>query len=264
MTETAHKFTVRAGDALDVMLECSCGELIDLPAAPSPVAIIKAARDHTAPANTDPRKIHSGGIAGPGGPQDVGEVVLDTRYAIVSEGLEVALVDPEPETRGKPLLAMAIRGRISRTQDRAQVMVLLNEDGAAAIATELIALAYRIGPEFGDSFLGRLVKLVEEGAVGQGFQRPEVIVHITAVKDPNNRQELAARKEALKLEILRELGPIDKPVELHFYVPKRAATRAKLEELDVPKDRIVELEAYLRKHPKGAIVVGVAVKPEGR
>jgi len=65
---------------------------------------------------------------------------------------------------GTPVLAMLLEGRINKTTDRARNLYLLNEDGAAALVTELFALAHRIGPEFADRFTARLKHLRDTDA----------------------------------------------------------------------------------------------------
>jgi hypothetical protein len=59
---------------------------------------------------------------------------------------------------------MLLEGRINKTTDRARNLYLMNEDGAAALVTELIALAHRIGPEFGARFTARLEHLIGTGS----------------------------------------------------------------------------------------------------
>lgn len=110
----------------------------------------------------DPRK-SGGDIVGPGGPQDRHGVILDDRQAVLLDHSTITLV----ETRGgAPVLAMLLEGRINKTADRARNLYLMNEDGAAAIVTELLALANRIGPEFEERFLARLKHLVESNSFG--------------------------------------------------------------------------------------------------
>jgi hypothetical protein len=105
--------------------------------------------------NSDPRKF-GGSISGPGGPYDENEVVIDTTDSVLLDACEVAIMgavrhgvlDP------KPISAMVLRGRVNKTNDRVQVMFLMNEDGAAGIVTELIGLASRAG--WGNEFMDRV------------------------------------------------------------------------------------------------------------
>ncbi|MEU3507639.1 hypothetical protein ABZ733_06885 [Streptomyces longwoodensis] len=105
----------------------------------------------------DPRKT-GGDIAGPGGPHDRNSVIVDTTNAVILDATTVTEVET---VNGTPALAMLLEGRIARTTDRARNLYLLNEDGAAALATELIALAHRIGPEFGRRFTARIQHLID-------------------------------------------------------------------------------------------------------
>lgn len=111
------------------------------------------------PKVTDPRNL-GGGITGPGGPFDRHGVVLDTRNAVLMENVNVSLVEPYRDGQAAgPILAMALEGRINKSSDRAEVLYLFNEDGAAGIISELIGLAVRIDPEFAKHLLDRLKAL---------------------------------------------------------------------------------------------------------
>ncbi|WP_030757698.1 hypothetical protein [Streptomyces sp. NRRL F-5135] len=108
----------------------------------------------------DPRKT-GGDIVGPGGPHDRHGVILDDWGAVLLDHSTVTLV----ETRGgQTVLALLLEGRVNKSPDRARNLYLMNEDGAAALVTELIALAHRIGPEFGQRFTKRITYLIETDA----------------------------------------------------------------------------------------------------
>lgn len=109
----------------------------------------------------DPRKT-GGDIAGPGGPHDANSVIIDTTNAVLLDSSEVVLMGSPGDP--KPYLGMLLEGRINKTSDRARNLYLMNEDGAAALVTELIALAHRIGPEFGRRFTARLQHLIDTDA----------------------------------------------------------------------------------------------------
>lgn len=108
----------------------------------------------------DPRK-SGGDIAGPGGPHDRNSVIVDTTNAVI---LDATTVTEVATISGAPALAMLLEGRIVRTADRARNLYLMEEDGAAALVTELIALAHRMGPQFGARFTARLRHLLDTGA----------------------------------------------------------------------------------------------------
>jgi hypothetical protein len=105
----------------------------------------------------DPRK-SGGDIAGPGGPHDADSVVVDATNAVLLDSSTVSLVGSPGES--KPYLAVLLEGRINKTTERARNLYLMNEDGAAALVAELMALAHRIGPEFGARFTARLEHLI--------------------------------------------------------------------------------------------------------
>jgi hypothetical protein len=105
----------------------------------------------------DPRK-SGGDIAGPGGPHDRNSVILDTTDAVLLDNTNVCLMET---TNGSVALGMLLEGRINKTTDRARNLYLMNEDGAAALVSELLALAHRIGPEFGETLMARVQHLLD-------------------------------------------------------------------------------------------------------
>lgn len=97
---------------------------------------------------TDPRDL-GGEIAGPGGPYDKDAVVVDLTNAVLVDGTQVVMFTP---SRGgveaqEPAIAMILSGKINHSPDRAEVMFVFDFDGAAAIISELIGVASRMGPE---------------------------------------------------------------------------------------------------------------------
>lgn len=105
----------------------------------------------------DPRKT-GGDIAGPGGPHDRNSVIVDSTNAVILDACTVAEVET---LTGAPGLAVLLEGRIAKTTDRARNLYLMDEDGAAALVTELIALAHRMGPAFGERFDARVRHLID-------------------------------------------------------------------------------------------------------
>lgn len=99
--------------------------------------------------DTDPR-ILGGEIAGPGGPHDHGQSVVDTSRAMLMDALNVVKLDNPSD--GREMVAMLIEGRINQSADRAKVMVLGDLDMLAAFITEAHGLANRMGR--GDELFG--------------------------------------------------------------------------------------------------------------
>lgn len=100
-------------------------------------------------AGTDPRRA-GGTIAGPGGPHERHGVVIDTTDAILLDSCTVAVVEPFKDGErisDKPWWVLNLAGRINKRQERADIAYLFDADGAAAIITELIALAARQGEQ---------------------------------------------------------------------------------------------------------------------
>lgn len=92
---------------------------------------------------TDPREL-GGSIttAHPG----AGGAMVDTRRALLVEDLEICSID-SPGT-GAVMIAMLFSGRINQSDDHAAVLNIIGPDGAAAIVSEVLGLASRMGPAF--------------------------------------------------------------------------------------------------------------------
>lgn len=96
---------------------------------------------------TDPVDGSVGGtIAGPGGPYDRDAVVVDTTNAVLLDTTVAAIV---ALTRGGKAdgdaIALTLEGRVNHREARAEVLYLMDEDGAAALIAELVGVAARAG-----------------------------------------------------------------------------------------------------------------------
>lgn len=112
---------------------------------------------------TDPRLL-KGGIAGPGGPHDRGSVVLDAERAVLLSDVTVCSVDT---AQAAQVLAMQLSGRINHSRDQAEVLFLFDAEGAAAIVTELLALAARMDASgLRDLIVARIELLADADALG--------------------------------------------------------------------------------------------------
>jgi hypothetical protein len=119
-------------------------------------AIIK---EHAYAPGEDTADVEGGMVDPVGDPFARGGVIIDARNAILLEELDVSLVDRDsssPISTQHLLLAMVLAGRVNMRNERRRVLFMLGVDGAAAIVSELIALAERIGPEFRDLLLERM------------------------------------------------------------------------------------------------------------
>jgi hypothetical protein len=90
----------------------------------------------------DPREL-GGAVSGPGGPFDEGQVIVDTSRAILQDHLEVVKIDNPSD--GREIVAVLISGRINRSIERADVMVMGDLDMLAAFITQAHGLAERMG-----------------------------------------------------------------------------------------------------------------------
>lgn len=92
---------------------------------------------------SDPRHL-GGDMSGPGGSRDRGAVFLDTTDAVLLDSTDVCTVDAVRQgALAEPVIFMVLDGRINKRTDRARVGYLFGPDGAAALITELLALADR-------------------------------------------------------------------------------------------------------------------------
>lgn len=105
--------------------------------------------------NSDPRNL-GGSISGPGGPYDEDSVFIDTTNAVLLEACEVAIFGAVRQgvLDDKPICALVMRGRVNKTPDQVQVLFMMNEDGAAALVTQIIGLQSRAG--WSEEFLERV------------------------------------------------------------------------------------------------------------
>jgi hypothetical protein len=123
---------------------------------------------------SDPRRL-GGDIAGPGGSRDRGAVFLDTSDAVLLESTNVVTVDAVRQgVLAEPVIFMTLEGRINKRTDHARVGFLFGPDGAAAIVTELLAVADRFGAELLDDVTRRLTALHQGKHVDLHFLRAAI------------------------------------------------------------------------------------------
>jgi hypothetical protein len=104
-------------------------------------------REHAESITSDNRPEGEPTITDPfGDPYARGNVIFDVRGAVLMDELDVALLDDASSPR--PFLALSLRGRINYGTERSETLYLFDEDGAAAIITQLMGLAMRAGKEW--------------------------------------------------------------------------------------------------------------------
>lgn len=124
--------------------------------------------------NADPRSL-GGSMAGPGGSRDRGAVFLDLTDVILLESADVCTVDAVRDgVMGGQVIYMQLGGRINKKADRATVGFTFPPDGAAALITELLALADRFGAELLDDLTLRLTELHQGRHVDLAFLRAAI------------------------------------------------------------------------------------------
>lgn len=124
--------------------------------------------------NADPRGL-GGDMAGPGGSRDRGAVFLDLTDTVLLESTDVCTVDAVRQGElSEPVIFMTLQGRINKRPDQTQVGYLFGPDGAAALITELLAVADRFGAELLDDLTRRLTELHQGNHVDLAFLRAAI------------------------------------------------------------------------------------------
>lgn len=96
---------------------------------------------------TDPRRPR-GDIAGPGGPFDRNQTVVDAADAVLMDTIDVSMIEVAScDGEIKRAYALMLSGRINRTEEHARILFLFGADGAAGIVSEILGLANRAGPD---------------------------------------------------------------------------------------------------------------------
>ncbi len=124
--------------------------------------------------SADPRQA-GGTVSGPvDDPHANHSVVVHTERAVLLEHATVCVVE---ESSGAELIAMALAGRTNRSPERTEILYLFSEDGAAAIITELLALAGRAGwrEQLLNAVSERIRALGEEGALDQRLTVEDIL-----------------------------------------------------------------------------------------
>lgn len=90
-----------------------------------------------------------------------GDALVDVTKAVLLDNMEVVLIDTVNQEGGSRAIGMQLAGRINKSSTRAETLYIFDEDGAAAIISQLLALAGRA--DFLPDLLARLDRLREEG-----------------------------------------------------------------------------------------------------
>ena len=86
-------------------------------------------------------------------------LLLDNTTVCLVEGFRTIDETPNSEV----LFAVEMRGKINKKDEHARLLVLLNADGAAAIATQLLSCAMRAGkPEIRDEVVASVIRRWQE------------------------------------------------------------------------------------------------------
>jgi hypothetical protein len=112
---------------------------------------------------TDPRTLGGDIIGDDADPHAENAVDIDITKAVLLGDVHVTIMGNRQTL--DPILCMLLSGRVNKSEDRAKVLYLFDTDGAAAIVSELIAMASRMGPSFRDDLMARVEQLIEDGDI---------------------------------------------------------------------------------------------------
>lgn len=123
----------------------------------------------------DPRKLGGQILDVAGDSRASAGAVLDITDAVLLDHVDVCTVDTlrMGETAGQAIFA-TLGGRINKKTDRVTVGFVFPPDGAAALITELLALADRFGAELLDDVTRRLTELHQGKHVDLHFLRAAI------------------------------------------------------------------------------------------
>lgn len=92
-------------------------------------------------------------------PHEQDSVLVDTENAVLVGDMWVTALgagrDNDPTL--EPVIGLQLGGRINKTDEAVRHLYLLNPDGAAALVSEVMGLASRLGPEWRKRILERIV-----------------------------------------------------------------------------------------------------------
>lgn len=101
--------------------------------------------------------------------------LLDLTDVVLLEDMEVCTVDTvRSGLLQEQVMFMTLNGRINKTKDHVNVGFIFGPDGAAAIITELLALADRFGTELLVDMTSRLRNLKTENNASLHFLRSAI------------------------------------------------------------------------------------------
>jgi hypothetical protein len=105
----------------------------------------------------------------------MGESLIDVSNSVHLEEMNVCTVDAVRKGfLNEQVIYMVLYGRINKTQDKVQAGYLFGPDGAAAIITELLAVADRFGAELLGDVTRRLVEMQKNKTVDLHFLKAAI------------------------------------------------------------------------------------------
>jgi len=90
-----------------------------------------------------------------------GDALIDTTKAVLLDDVHVVLIDALNADGAQRVIGLELGGRRNKSTTRSDVLYLFDEDGAAALVSELFGLAGRA--DFLPELLARIERLDEDG-----------------------------------------------------------------------------------------------------
>lgn len=107
----------------------------------------------------DPRRL-GGGMTSFGDSRSRGTTLIDPTDAVLLRDVDVATIDAvRAGELAEQAIFMTLGGRVNKSPDVVKVGFVFGPDGAAALITELLALADRFGAELLNDLVSRLTEL---------------------------------------------------------------------------------------------------------
>lgn len=88
-----------------------------------------------------------------------GDAIIDVEGSVLFDTVTAALVGVGQQTGVETCIAVELGGRINHDTERSEVLYLMNADGAAALVSEILGVAQRIGPHFLEHLMQRIADL---------------------------------------------------------------------------------------------------------
>ncbi len=88
-----------------------------------------------------------------------GDALIDTERAVLLGASTVVVIGAMRQSGVETILGLELEGRINKSAEMHDQLYLLDVDGAAALVSEIMGLAARVGPDFLELLMQRIREL---------------------------------------------------------------------------------------------------------